>query len=87
MIFNSLQLNEQDFEVDGQFRETEDNEIKVSFNSLSLGNEIKQYHGTKKVIDLIVFKQNDENKFQAENVVLENFTIDNNGYRATFKEQ
>lgn len=87
MIFNKVQINEQDFAVDGQYRETEENEIKVSFSSLSLGNEIKQYHETKNVIDLIVFKQDDEKKFQMENVILENLTIDNFGYRATFKEQ
>ncbi len=87
MVFNHVQLNEQSYDVEGQIRETDDREIRVSFSSLSLGNELKQYHETKKDIDLIVFKQDDEIKFKAENVTLDKLTIDNFGYRASFKEQ
>lgn len=87
MVFNHVQLNEQSYDVEGQIRETDDREIRASFSSLSLGNELKQFHETKKDIDLIVFKQDDEVKFKAENVTLDKLTIDNFGYRASFKEQ
>lgn len=87
MVFNHVQLNEQSYDVEGQIRETDDREIRASFSSLSLGNELKQFHETKKEIDLIVFKQDDEVKFKAENVTLDKLTIDNFGYRASFKEQ
>ncbi len=87
MVFNHVQLNDQSYEVEGQIRETDDREIRVSFSSLSLGNELKQYHETNQNIDLLVFKQDDEVKFKAENVVLDKLTIDNYGYRASFKEQ
>lgn len=87
MVFNHVQLNEQSYDVEGQIRETDDREIRASFSSLSLGNELKQFHETKKEIDLIIFKQDDEVKFKAENVTLDKLTIDNFGYRASFKEQ
>ena len=87
MIFTNVQLNDKDFDVDGQYRVTEDKEIKVSFNSLKFGNALKQYHETRKVIVALVFKHEDEEKNKFEQLILENLTIDNNGYRATFIEQ
>lgn len=86
MIFNHVILNEQEYEVEGQIRETDEREIRASFNSLSLGNELKQYHETNKKIELILFKQDDDVKFKAENIVIDKLTIDNYGYRASFKE-
>lgn len=87
MIFSNVKLNDDVFEVEGQYREAENNEIKVSFNSLKLGNALKQYHETRKTIDSLVFKLEEEEKNKFVQLVLENLTIDNNGYRATFKEQ
>lgn len=87
MIFNHVQLNDGQYDVEGQIRETDEREIRASFNSLSLGNELKQFHETNRHIDLIVFKQDDVVKFKAENVVIDKLTIDNYGYRASFKEQ
>lgn len=87
MIFNYVNVEDKTYNVDGQVRVSDDAQFNVSFNDLTLGNDLKRTYDNRSPIDSIVFKLDDHVKHGAKAVRIENLTIDNNGYRVTFKEK
>lgn len=87
MIFNYVKVDQKEYHVEGQVRLVSEDEMNVSFNDLLLGNDLKKLYDNNNEFSHIVFKSDDMVKHETENVSIQNLTIDNNGYRVTFKEK
>ncbi|SOC38050.1 hypothetical protein [Salinicoccus kekensis] len=85
MIFNKIILDDREFEVDGQLRIKEANEVKLIFEDLNLGTYLKELHSSDKDIGHLVIKNIEETRYDTKEVSLTHITIDGRHYHATFK--
>lgn len=85
MIFNKIILDDREFEVDGQLRIKEANEVKLIFEDLNLGTYLKELHSADKDIGHLVIKNIEETRYDTKEVSLTHITIDGRHYHATFK--
>lgn len=85
MIFDKMILNDREFNVDGQLRIKEDNEVKIIFEDLNLGTYLKELNSDEKNIDHLVLRNVDETRYDTKEVTLTHITIDSKHYHATFK--
>lgn len=85
MIFNKIILDDREFEVDGQLRIKEANEVKLIFEDLNLGTYLKELHSADKDIGHLVIKNIEETRYDTKEVSLTHITIDGKHYHATFK--
>lgn len=85
MIFDMLVLNDREFQVNGQLRIKEDDEVKIIFEDLNLGTYLKELHADAKNIDHLVLRNEQETRYDTREVVLSHITIDGKHYHATFK--
>lgn len=85
MVFDHIHLNGRDYETTGQLRIKEDNEVKIIFEDMMLGNTLKDMLSKgEEVADLIV-KNSDETRYVTKHVDVTHVTIDGKYYHATFK--
>lgn len=85
MIFNKVDLNDLEHEATGQLRIKDDNEVKITFTDLALGNKLREFHTKDKPIDHLILKNSDETRYDTKNVKVSHITIDGKFYHATFK--
>ncbi|CAM4226098.1 hypothetical protein [Lacicoccus alkaliphilus] len=85
MIFDKIFLDDREFEVEGQLRIKEADEVKLIFEDLNLGTYLKELHHEDKTIDHLVIKNVEETRYDTKDVTLTHITIDGKHYHATFK--
>ncbi|GAB3070069.1 hypothetical protein ACFOU0_09500 [Salinicoccus sesuvii] len=85
MIFDKVELDEVTYDVTGQLRIKEDNEVKITFEDLMFGNTLKDLNSREETIDYLVLKSNEEIRYDSQKVKVSHLTIDGKFYHATFK--
>ncbi|WP_031548634.1 hypothetical protein [Salinicoccus luteus] len=85
MIFNKVELNDTTYDITGQLRIKEDNEVKIIFEDLMFGNNLKDLNTKEETIRHLVIKNSDETRYDTKNVKVSHITIDGKFYHATFK--
>ncbi len=85
MIFNKIELNGTEYEITGQLRIKEDNEVKIIFDDLMFGNTLKEMSNKKKTAESLILKNSEETRYDTKNVYVSHLTIDGEHYHATFK--
>lgn len=85
MIFDYVQLNSKEYDTSGQLRIKDDNEVKIIFEDMMLGNELKELLSKGDEVSELVIKNSDETRYVKKNVSVSHVTIDGKYYHATFK--
>lgn len=85
MIFNRVELNDTTYDITGQLRIKEDDEVKIIFEDLMFGNNLKDLNKKDETISHLVLKHSDETRYDTKNVKVSHLTIDGKFYHATFK--
>ncbi|MFD2829726.1 hypothetical protein [Corticicoccus populi] len=85
MIFDYVQLNSKEYDTSGQLRIKDDNEVKIIFEDMMLGNELKDLLSKGDEVSELVIKNSDETRYVTKNVSVSHVTIDGKYYHATFK--
>lgn len=85
MIFNHIELNNKTYDTSGQLRIKDDNEVKIIFEDMMLGNELKDLLSKSAEVSELIIKNSDETRYVTKDVVVSHVTIDGKYYHATFK--
>ncbi|WP_411844095.1 hypothetical protein [Salinicoccus sp. HZC-1] len=85
MIFNRIELNGTQYDITGQLRIKEDNEVKIIFDDLMFGNALKDLYNKQKKAESLILKNSEETRYDTKNVLVSHLTIDGEHYHATFK--
>lgn len=85
MIFNKIELNGTEYDITGQLRIKEDNEVKIIFDDLMFGNTLKDMSNRKQKAESLILKNSEETRYDTKNVYVSHLTIDGEHYHATFK--
>lgn len=85
MIFDKVELDEVTYDVTGQLRIKEDDEVKITFEDLMFGNTLKDLNSKEETIDHLALKSSEETRYNAQKVKVSHLTIDGKFYHATFK--
>lgn len=85
MIFNKIELNGTEYDITGQLRIKEDDEVKIIFDDLMFGNTLKEMSNKKKKAESLILKNSEETRYDTKNVFVSHLTIDGEHYHATFK--
>lgn len=85
VIFDKIELNGTEYDITGQLRIKEDNEVKIIFDDLMFSNTLKEMSNKKEKADSLVLKNSEETRYDTKNVYVSHLTIDGEHYHATFK--
>lgn len=85
MIFNKIELNGTEYEITGQLRIKEDNEVKIIFDDLMFANTLKDMSNKQEKAESLILKNSEETRYDTKNVYVSHLTIDGEHYHATFK--
>ncbi|MCG1008740.1 hypothetical protein J4760_01600 [Salinicoccus sp. ID82-1] len=85
MIFDKVELDEVTYDVTGQLRIKDDDEVKIIFEDLMFGNALKDLNAKEKTIDHLALKNSEETRYDTKKVKVSHLTIDGKFYHATFK--
>lgn len=85
MIFDMIIIDDREFNVNGQLRIKDDDEVKLIFEDLNLGTYLKELHSDDKNIDHLILRNVEETRYDTKKVALTHITIDGRHYHATFK--
>lgn len=86
MVFNQIQINDRVFEAEGQLRIKEDDQVKVIFEDLMLGNTLREMYSKGEEVVYLVLRNSEETRYETKNVSVGHITIDGTHYHATFKQ-
>lgn len=85
MIFDTLILNDREFNIEGQLRIKENHEVKIIFEDLDLGTYLKELPADDRNIDHLELRNVQETRYDTKGVELTHITIDGKHYHVTFK--
>lgn len=85
MIFNKIDLNDTEYDIIGQLRIKEDNEVKIIFEDSMFGNTLKDMSNKNAKAETLILKNSEETRYDTKNVYVSHLTIDGEYYHATFK--
>src|SRR5699024_6792907 len=85
VTLDKIELNGTKYDITGQLRSKEDNEVKIIFDDLMFSNTLKEMANKKEKADSLVLKNSEETRNDTKNVYVSHLTIDGEHYHATFK--